>query len=126
MLSPNTDKLFEIRKYSNDLDPENAKIFHRLVAELLYTSKRKRSDLAPVVHFMITKADQSTEDDWRKLRNVIEYLRDTKNLPLILKVDKTKPDVWSVDAAYAVHSDCKSHTGGTFTMGKGSFLSALC
>ena len=45
---------------------------------------------------------------------------------LILKIDKTKPDVWSIDAAYAVHADCKSHTGGSFTMGHGSFLSISC
>ena len=30
--SPNTDKFFEIRKDAKDLDPENAKVFHRLVA----------------------------------------------------------------------------------------------
>ena len=45
---------------------------------------------------------------------------------LILKVDKTKPDVWSIDAAYAVHADCKSYTGASYTMGQGSFMSISC
>ena len=66
------------------------------------------------------------EDDWKKLRMVIEYLKQTINLPLVLKVDKSKPDVWSIDAAYAVHSDCKSHSGASFTIGWSSFVSFSC
>ena len=34
--SPNTDKLFEIRKEAIDLDPEHAATFHRVVALLQY------------------------------------------------------------------------------------------
>ena len=124
--SPNSPKLFEVRKEAKDLDPENAKIFHRLVAQLLYISKRSRPDLAPSVPFLTTRVCKPSEDDWKKLRMVIEYLKQTKDLPLILKVDKTKPDIWSIDAVYAVHADCKSHTGGSFTMGHGSFLSISC
>ena len=124
--SPNSPKLFEVRKEAKDLDPENAKIFHRLVAQLLYISKRSRLDLALSVPFLTTRVCKPSEDDWKKLRMVIEYLKQTIDLPLILKVDKTKPDVWSIDAAYAVHADCKSHTGGSFTMGSGSFFSISC
>ena len=86
-------------------------------------SKRSRPDLAPAVPFLTTRVTKPTEDDWKKLRNVIEYLSQTKDLPLVLEVDRSKPDVWSVDAAYAVHADCKSHTGASYTMGKGSFIS---
>ena len=50
--SSNSPKLFEVRKEAKDLDPENAKIFHRLVAQLLYISKRCRPDLAPSVPFL--------------------------------------------------------------------------
>ena len=31
--------------------------------------------------------------------------------------------IWSVDAAYAVHPDGKSHSGMTMTMGKGAIIS---
>eukprot|EP00978_Attheya_sp_CCMP212_P048299 scaffold500167_cov161-Attheya_sp.AAC.1 len=31
---------------------------------------------------------------------------------------------WWVDAAFAVHPDMKSHTGGTFSLGRGSIYSA--
>ena len=30
---------------------------------------------------------------------------------------------WSVDAAFAVHEDMRSHTGAALTMGKGAMLS---
>jgi len=93
------------------------------VAQLLYISKRSRPDLAPSVPFLTTRVCKPSEDDWKKLRMVIEYLKQTMDLPLILKVDKTKPDVWSIDAAYAVHADCKSHTEGSFIMKYSSFLS---
>ena len=45
---------------------------------------------------------------------------------MILKVHKTKPDVWFIDAAYAVHVDCMSHMDGAYTMGIGSFFSVSC
>ena len=32
--------------------------------------------------------------------------------------------IWSIDAAYAVHPDMKSHSGITMTMGKGSIYAA--
>ena len=91
--SPNSPKLFEVRKEAKDLDPENAKIFHRLVAQLLYISKRSRPDLAPAVPFLTTRVCKPNEDDWEKLRMVIEYLKQTLDLPLVLRVDKSKPDV---------------------------------
>ena len=74
--SPHCPKLFELRKESKDLDPDNAKIFHRLVAQLLYISKRSRPDLAPSVPFLTTRVCKPSEDDWKKLRMVIEYLKD--------------------------------------------------
>ena len=118
--------MFEVRKGAKDLDPENAKIFHRLVAQLLYISKRSNLTYAPSVPFLTTRVCKPSEDDWKKLRMVIEYLKQTIDSPLILKVDQTKPDVWSIDVAYAVHADCESHTGGSFTMRHGSFLSISC
>ena len=61
--SPNSPKLFEIRKEVKDLDTENAEIFHRLAAQLFYTSKRSRPDLAPAVPFLTTTISKPTADD---------------------------------------------------------------
>jgi hypothetical protein len=40
-------------------------------------------------------------DDWRKLRHVIEYLRVTHDLPLILGADGSGVLSWYVDALFA-------------------------
>ena len=34
--------------------------------------------------------------------------------------------VWNIDASFAVHDDCKSHTGASLTLGHGSVLSMSC
>ena len=47
-------------------------------------------------------------------------------LCLTLSADKSKPPTWSIDAAHSVHKDCKGHTGGSFTLGKGSVFSVSC
>ena len=88
--------------------------------------KRTRPDIAPVVPFLTTRVSKPTEDDWKKLRNVIEYLSQCWNLPLILEADPSKLPTWSIDAAYGVHDDCKGHTGGSFTIGKGSLHTVSC
>ena len=51
-------------------------------------------------------------------------LRDTKDLCLTLRADGTGMSRWHIDAAFAVHQDFRSHTGGNMTMGKGSIMSA--
>ena len=46
-----------------------------------------------------------------------------KNRPLILAADKTGILLWYIDAAFAVHADGRSHTGGGLYMKKGFVLS---
>ena len=57
---------------------------------------------------------------------MIEYLTATKDLRLILEVDKSKNPVFSIDAAHQVHNNCKGHIGASFTMGKDYFLTVSC
>lgn len=124
--TPASAKLFEIRDNVPKLNPIKKQKFHRIVAQLLYILKRARPDLAPAVPFLTTRVCDPTDDDWKKLRQVIEYLRMTKDMCLILSADKSKPPTWSIDAAHSVHQDCKGHTGGSFTLGKGSAFSVSC
>jgi hypothetical protein len=62
-------------------------------------------------------------DDYKKLARVMQYLRGTVDMPLILETDDTHIVKWWVNASFAVHEDMKSHTGGTMfamLMGKGA------
>ena len=45
-------------------------------------------------------------------------------LVLTLEYDHNNTICWWIDAAFAVHSDFKSHTGGVLTMGKGSIYAS--
>ena len=63
--------------------------------------------------------DKSDEDDWKKLRRVITYVKNTiDDCRIIGATDLTKIFTW-IDAAYAVNPDMKSQTGGAMLMGIG-------
>ena len=52
-----------------------------------------------------------------------EFLKRTRDDVLTLEVNDLQVLLWYVDAAFAVHSDMKSHTDIVFTLGKGSIIS---
>ena len=54
---------------------------------------------------------------------MIRYLNCSPDLPLTLKADSTNIVKWWVDGSYAVHPNCRSQTGGTGSLGKGSIIS---
>jgi hypothetical protein len=67
--------------------------------------------------------DILAEDDYGKLKKLIEYLRESIYLPLILGWDESGILTWSVDASFAVHMDMRSHTGMALTLGRGALIS---
>ena len=50
------------------------------------------------------------KDDCRKLRQVLQYIRSTIHIPLIIRAYKMNIVKWWVDASYAMHPYCWSHT----------------
>ena len=44
-------------------------------------------------------------------------------MPLVLSADSLTLSRWWVDAAYAVHHDCKGHTGAGMSFGQGMAMS---
>jgi len=62
------------------------------------------------------------EQDWSKLKQVLQYLHCTLDEFLVIGADSlTVMKTW-VDAAYGVHSDLKSHMGGVISMGRGTIM----
>ena len=123
--TPAADHLFTVRaedeaKY---LPEEQADIFHRFVAQLLFIAPRARKDIQTAISFLTTRVKRPDEDDWGKLRRVLEYLKGTRNLKLTLKVKDLSVIRWWIDASYTVHPDCKGHTGSTMTLGEGATIS---
>ena len=54
---------------------------------------------------------------------MMNFLHRTQSECLTLGLDGSRKVTWSIDAAFAVHPDMKSHSGMSMTMGKGSITS---
>ena len=121
--TPAKKDLFTIDNGSKQLDRQQGKKFHSTVAKLVYVSKRARTNaqLASIA-FLCTSISCGTEQDWSKLIQLLQYFNGTLDIPLILGADSlAKSKLW-VDAAYAVHDDMKSHTGGATSLGCGVIM----
>jgi hypothetical protein len=121
--SPWTDALFRVDVESPKLPKQEAEQFHTTTAQGLFLCKRGRPDISPAIAFFTTRVKESTKEDWTKLVRMMQYLHYTKDEVLTLRADDSKTLSWHVDAAFAVHPDYKSHTGGILTMGKGAIVS---
>ena len=121
-ISPAGDHLFKINHNGVRLSESRKSIFHHHVAQLLFLSKRARPDLQTAVAFLCTRVHDPDEDDYKKLARVIKYLRQSSHLPLVLGSDGKGNIYWSVDAAFAVHSDMRGHTGAHMSMGQGTLV----
>ena len=120
--TPAKKDLFYIDETSPLLEFDRAVIFHHCTAMLLYVTQRARSDVQLAVAFLCTRVSCSTEQDWKKLERLLQYLYGTLDLALILGADSlTVLKTW-VDASYAVHGDMKSHTGGVISLGRGALM----
>ena len=111
--TPASATLFTVDESMESLDQEKARLFHHFTAKLLYLSKRARPDISTAVAFLTTRVLSPDVEDWKKLSRCISYLKSTKELHLKLEADNLAIPKWWVDASYAVHPTCRSHTGGT-------------
>ena len=66
------------------LSEEEADQFHRSVAQLMFLSKRARSDVQTVVAFLCTQTQHPDVDIAKKLGCVIQHLQETIFHPLVL------------------------------------------
>ena len=111
--------LFVFDEDCDKLSQDKAVAFHNIVAKILFATKRARPDTCTAIAFLTTRVREPDKDDWEKLRHLIQYIRKTKDLPLILSADGTGILKWWVDASFAVHPNMRGHSGGGFSMGRG-------
>ena len=69
------------------------------------------------VSFLCTRVRDPGNDDYKNLARVMKYIHGTIGLPLIFSIDKSVNIKWYIYAAFAVHKDMRSHTGGFMAMG---------
>ena len=119
----------------NDADQDDSPVvdpihYMRLLGRLMYVI-RTRPDVAYALNRLATRANRATEKDFKALIRVLLYLHHTINLGLRFKrspnsTENARRLFCFVDAAFATHTDSRSHTGYCFGMGDvaGMFLPA--
>ena len=121
--TPAAAHLFEVRDDVEKLDGDKAEEFHHVVAKGLFVCKRARDDIQPTIAFLCTRVKEPDHDDWQKLLRLMRYLKATQDVVKTLEMGNMGVVQWWADAAFAVHKDMKSHTGGVMTLGKGAVQS---
>ena len=94
-------------------------MFHLVVAKLLWIMKRARPDLETSVSFLWTRVMKSDNDDRKKLRRVLACVKSTIDNIRTISADDLLKVYMMIDAAYTVHNDMRSHTGGEMSIGRG-------
>jgi hypothetical protein len=113
------EDLFKVDRDALKLIPPEAKSFHSMIAMMLYVTKQARPNTALAIAFLTTRVKEPDADDWQKPRHLINYLKSTCDLPLVLGALNTGVLHWHVDASFATHPNMRGHTGGVLTMGTG-------
>jgi hypothetical protein len=117
--TPALKDLFDVDDKAPGLNKAEGEVFHSVCAKLLYVSLRARVDILLPIAFLCTRVAKSTQQDRTKLKRVLEYIKGSLDDEYILGADDMgKMRSW-VDAAFAVHPDMKSHTGGVVSFGTG-------
>jgi hypothetical protein len=85
-------------------------------------STRTRPDISLAVAFLTTRVLESTEEDNNKLKRVLKYLHGTVNYGITLSGNNNFQVIAFIDASYAIHKNCRSHTGIYVSIGAGPIL----
>ena len=83
------------------LDQEHAKLFHTFVAKALFAGKQSHCDLQVAVAMLCTRVKGPTEEDWKKLFRMLQYIKPSIKDVLVLSVDNLSVVIWYVNASFA-------------------------
>lgn len=118
--SPAAKHIFDTRDGEVEkLNEEMKENFHHITAKLLHIMKRARPDIEVPIVFLCTRVKSPDTDDWKKLQRVLEWIQDTVDETRFIGADNLYTLFTWIDAAYAVHPNMRSHTGGAISMGTG-------
>ena len=124
-VTPAVDRLFRVRgEYKAGFKEEyRAEMFHHSVSLLLFMISQSSRDIHIELSFITTILKRMYEDDWGKLKRVLKYLKGTKHMKLILRLDSLSVVNWWVYASYNTHDDFRIRTGFIIILVKGGVFS---
>jgi len=112
--TPSGNDLFNISKDSPELSDKRP--YLSCIMSLMYLARLTRPDILMPVTFLASRSHIATEEDFKKLQRILEYLNGTKNKGMHIKCNSLEPSA-DCDASYGIHSDGKSHTGFIIMLG---------
>ena len=95
---PWNENLFKEDQKAKKLSSEKAELFHKFVAKGLFASKRARPDILPAITYLCTRVKSPDENDWQKLRRMMEFLNKTKLDLLTIEANNYGKITWYLDA----------------------------
>ena len=110
--TPATRTLLEIDQESPLLSKSQAEIFHHIVAKILHVTKKARLDIQSTVVFLCCRVKSSTEEDMRKLKQLLQYIYVTLDMSRLLSIRSFSGMSIYVDASHASHNNARGPTGG--------------
>jgi hypothetical protein len=96
--------------------PYDQRKFASALMSIFYLAQRTRRDLLFPLIWLATRVQDARQQDADKLDRVFRFLFATRKRGLILRTRGTRL-IFSVDAAYAIHGNSRSHTGVFVTLG---------
>ena len=75
--TPAVVNLFNVRSDNKQeiLNKTWSQAFHHAVSQLLFTGIRYREDAQTDIYFLTKRARKPDEDNWKKLRSLLRYLK---------------------------------------------------
>jgi Reverse transcriptase (RNA-dependent DNA polymerase) len=104
---PWNENVFKVNEEAEKLSKDKSELFHKFVAKGLFAIKRTRPDILPAITFLCTRVKSPNENDWMKLKQMLEFLKTTKQDTLTLEANNYGKITWHLDAAFGVHNDYK-------------------
>jgi hypothetical protein len=105
------------------LNPDGTKIFHQIVAKVLWAATRVRPDLLTTLSYLTCQVKAPDQDDMNKLIRMITYIRNTIELPLTIIINNSEEMKWWIDAFFGTRYELRSQIGATLSLGVGSVYS---
>ena len=101
------------------LSKQKYEILHKLVANILFPTKRARPNTGTAIFHLTTRVIYPDQRNWLKMVYLFKYVRGTKYIPLILSADKSVMLQWYIDGSYTVRPNMREHSGGGLKMVQG-------
>ena len=117
--SPAAKHLNDIDEEEDLLEKKRQELFHSIVAKVLWLEKRVRPDLEPAIAFLSTRCGKCTMSDWKKLRRVLAWIKQTIDDPRIIGATSLEDLFTWVDASFGIHKNMRGQTGDCMSMGWG-------